>query len=205
MFCIKCGAKNSDEAVYCQKCGVLLEAEEQTRIARPLRNGIIEKSETSDEFESEDIEKHIFSIRPTLMFVKIGYGLAILGGLLLVALTAVVYSVIAIPTWISILAGLALLLIPAFYHLKHKIVRYTLTDSKIEISEGLISKTTRNVPLRTIQDVTVSATVPQRMLGFGNLIIENAGETNSRVVLKNINSPKKYADVLLKQMRRLNR
>ena len=84
-------------------------------------------------------------------------------------------------------------------------MRYTLTDSKIEIDEGFISKRTRNVPLHTIQDVTVSATVPQRMLGFGNLIIENAGEIESRIVLKNINSPKKYADVLLKQMRLLGK
>ncbi len=95
-----------------------------------------------------------------------------------------------------------MLLIPAFYHLKQKLVRYTLTDSKIEIDQGLVSKTTKNVPLRTIQDVTVSATVPQRMLGFGNLIIENAGENNSQIILRNINSPKKYADVLLKQMQR---
>jgi len=199
MFCTKCGAKNSDTAIYCQKCGALLEAEEETRITRPVK---ITKSETD---EPEDVERQIFSIRPTLMFVKIGYGLAVLSGLLIVALMAAVYDLLKIPTWISVLVGLSLLLIPAFYHLKHKIVRYTLTDSKIEIDEGLISKTTRNVPLRTIQDVTVSATVPQRMLGFGNLIIENAGETESRIVLKNINSPKKYADVLLKQMRRLNK
>ena len=199
MFCIKCGAKNSLEAIYCQKCGALLEAEEETRIARFNK---AEKFETDD---SEDTEKEIFSIRPTLIFVKTGYGLAVLGGLLIVALMAAVYEILRIPTWISVLAGLSLLLIPAFYHLRHKIVRYTLTDSKIEIDEGLISKTTRNVPLRTIQDVTVSATVPQRMLGFGNLIIENAGETESRIILKNINSPKKYADVLLKQMRLLNK
>jgi uncharacterized membrane protein YdbT with pleckstrin-like domain len=201
MFCIKCGAKNSDEAIYCQKCGRLLDAEEETRIARPVK---IEKNETE---HLEDAEKEIFSIRPTLMFVKIGYALAVLGGLLLVALLNVFSQLIDvnISAWFSVLAGLSLLLIPAFYHLRHKIVRYTLTDSKIEIDEGLISKTTRNIPLRTIQDVTVSATVPQRMLGFGNLIIENAGETDSRIILKNINSPKKYMDVLLKQMRQLNK
>ena len=194
IFCTKCGAKNSLEAVYCLKCGTMLEAEEQTRIARSLKNN-------SD--ETDDAEREIFSIAPTQLFVKIGYGLAIIGGLLVVAFFALVLQAVAV--WIAVLMGLSLLLIPAFYQLKRKLVRYTLTDSKIEIDEGFISKTTRSVPLRTIQDVTVSATIVQRMLGFGNLIIENAGETESRIVLKNINSPKKYADILLKQMRQLNR
>lgn len=191
MFCTKCGTNNSDEAVYCQKCGALLEAEEETRIARPITN----KS------NSDDDEMQIFTIRPTLMFVKVGYGLAVLGAFLLVFL----FSFTNFSAWYSVIAGLSLLLIPAYFHLKQKLVRYTLTDAKIEIDSGLISHTTRNVPLRTIQDVTVTATVPQRLLGFGDLIIENAGETDGKIVLKNINSPKKYADILLKQMRRLNK
>lgn len=201
MFCIKCGAKNSLEAIYCQKCGALLEAEEETRIARHTK---IEKIETPN---SDEAEREIFSIRPTLMFVKIGYALAVLGALLLVAIISFISinTSLEISALISVLAGLSLLLIPAFFHLKQKLVRFTLTDSKIEIDEGFISKTTRNVPLRTIQDITVSASVPQRMLGFGNLIIENAGETGGKIVLKNINTPKKYADVLLKQMRSLNK
>ena len=192
MFCTKCGANNSDEAIYCQKCGTLLEAEEQTRIARSI------KTETTD---SEDTERQIFTIRPTLMFVKVGYGLAVLGAFLLVFL----FSFTNLSAWYSVIAGLSLLLIPAYFHLKQKLVSYTLTDAKIEIDEGLISRTTRNVPLRTIQDVIVTATVPQRLLGFGDLIIENASEQDGKIVLKNINSPKKYADILLKQMRRLNK
>jgi len=198
MFCTKCGARNSDEAVYCQKCGSLLEAEEETRIAR------LPKNETQT---TNNNEKEIFSISPTLLFVKIGYVAAIFGALLLVAFLFSFDQLIGVKIHelISVLAGLSLLLIPAFFHFKQKLVRYTLTDAKIEIDQGLISKTTKNVPLRTIQDVTVSATVSQRMLGFGDLIIENAGETGGKIVLKNINSPKKYADVLLKQMRLLNK
>jgi uncharacterized membrane protein YdbT with pleckstrin-like domain len=111
---------------------------------------------------------------------------------------------IKISWWISVLLGLSMLLIPAFYHFRQKLVRYTMTDAKIEIDQGLISRTTRNVPIRTIQDVTVSATVWQRMLGFGDLIIDNASDEAGKIVLKNIDSPKKYADILLKQMRRLN-
>lgn len=198
MFCTNCGAKNSDEAVYCQKCGRLLEAEEETRVIATRKP---ERQIVSD----GDEERQIFSVNPTLMFVKIGYAAAIFGALLLVALMSMLYDYLKIPSWISVLLGLSLLLIPAFYHFKQMLVRYTLTDAKIEIDTGLISQTTRNIPLRTIQDVTVSATIPQRMLGFGDLIIENANETDGKVVLKNINSPKKYADILLKQMRQLNK
>jgi uncharacterized membrane protein YdbT with pleckstrin-like domain len=110
-----------------------------------------------------------------------------------------------IPWWFSVFAGLALLLIPAFYHLKQKTVLYTLTDSKIEIDEGFIFQNSRNIPLRSIQDVSISSTILQRMLGFGNLVIDNASEDGGKVILKDINSPKKYADLLLKEMRLLNK
>jgi hypothetical protein len=42
------------------------------------------------------------------------------------------------------------------------------------------------------------------MLGFGDLIIENANEADKQIKLKNINNPKDYADILLKQMRKLD-
>lgn len=196
MFCTNCGAENRGEALYCQKCGRLLEAEEETRVVRKTTNRLADAE-----------EKRIFSISPTLLFIKIGYVTAIAGAFLLVALLTMFEQLIGvrIPWWLSVLAGLALLLIPAYFHFKQKLVNYTLTDAKIEIDQGLISRTTRNVPLRTIQDVTVSASFPQRMLGFGNLIIENANEAGGRIVLKNINAPKKYADILLRQMRQLDK
>jgi uncharacterized membrane protein YdbT with pleckstrin-like domain len=203
MFCNQCGANNSDEAIFCQKCGMRLQiedAEEETRVRLPLK-----KTETA---ENTEIEKQIFSIRPTLMFVKVAYGMTVLSAFLLVALLATIdgWLKLGISPWIFVFLGLSLLLIPAFYHLRRNTVRYTLTDSKIEIDQGFISQNTRNVPLRTIQDVAVSTSIPQRLLGFGNLIIENASEApEGKIVLKNINSPKKYADILLNQMRHLDK
>ena len=196
MYCIKCGANNSDEAVFCQKCGKMLETEEETRVVQKTNN-----------LKIEDVEKEIFSIRPTLMFVKIGYAAAVIGAFLLVALLAGFGLLLQSPisTVVVLLLAVSMLLIPAYFHLKNKIVKYTLTDAKIEVDRGLISHTTRNVPLRTIQDVTVSATAVQRMLGFGNIVIENANEIDEKITLHNINSPKKYADILLKQMRLLDK
>ncbi len=179
------------------KCGNKFEVALEQETAVSIRDSGIEN----------EPEKQIFSIRPTLMFVKIGYGLAVIGAFLLVAFVSFLSVLIgvAISAWISVLAGLSLLLIPAYFHIKQKMVLYTLTDSKVTIDEGLISKTTRNVPLRIIQDVTVSANVFQRMLGFGDLEIENANENDGTILFRNINSPKETAETLLNQMRRLNK
>ncbi len=192
MFCIKCGTNNSEEAFYCKKCGYQLEAEEETLVS--LR----ENAESFGEQGSK-----IFSISPTLLFVKLAYGLAIVGAFLVVALFSIVFP--DIPRWVSVLLGILLLLIPAFYHFRQKLVQYTLTDTTIEIDKGIISRTTQNVPLRRVQDVTVSSTIVQRMFRFGDVLIDNASEDGGRIVLKNIDSPGKYADILLKQMRRLER
>ena len=199
MYCIKCGSNNSDEAVYCQKCGNLLESEDETRV--------VQKTTPAKLSVDGDDEQQIFSIRPTLMFVKLGYVAAIVGAFVVVGLFALLSNLLQSPisAIIVVLLGLSLLLIPAYFHLKNKIIKYTLTDAKVEIDKGLVSHTTRNIPLRTIQDVTVSATAMQRLLGFGNIVIENANEVDEKITLHNINSPKKYADILLKQMRLLDK
>ena len=226
MYCIKCGADNLETAKFCRKCGEDLSGQQsavggqleelETRVAirdgrennpvdetpPPLlrKDGSLE-ARVGGDADTDAAEAEIFAISPTLLFVKIGYALAALGALLLVAAVSVFTSVAA---WIAVLIGLLLFLVPAYYHFKQKIVRYTLTHSKLEIDEGFISRTTRNVPIRRIQDVTVSASVMQRLLGFGDLAIDNASDDGGKIVLKNINDPKYYADVLLRQMRRLD-
>jgi len=135
-----------------------------------------------------------------MLFIKIGYALAVLGAVLLtIGLNMV--QVVNIPLYISLPIALSLLLIPAYYHLKRNMVRYTLTDSKIEIDYGLIARTTRNIPLVKIQDVTVSASIFQRILGFGDVVVDNASEIGGTTILHNINNPRQYSDLILREMR----
>ncbi|MBC7899834.1 MAG: PH domain-containing protein [Saprospiraceae bacterium] len=203
MYCIKCGKENADDAAFCQKCGNAFAAEEETRVAR--RDSLPARSRSADTSPDQrgEPETKIFSIRPTLKFVYAAYAAAVIGAFLVVALMTVLLPTLS--PLIAVVVGLLLLLIPAFYHFKQKLIRYTLTDTTIEIDTGLISRTTQNVPLRRVQDVTVSSTILQRLLGFGNVVIDNAGDDGGKVVLNNIDSPKKYADILLKQMRELER
>jgi membrane protein YdbS with pleckstrin-like domain len=195
MNCSTCGSYIEPGKNFCADCGERVNDPEATRIVRAAR-GLPVPEQLSD--EDNDLEQVIFTVRPTMIFIKFGYALAVLGAIGLVSLLALT----SLPVYISILLGLTLLLIPAYYHLKRNMVRYTLTDSKIEIDTGLIARTTRNIPLTKIQDVTVSASIPQRLLGFGDLLIDNASEVGGGTILHNISKPRHYADLLLRELRR---
>lgn len=149
----------------------------------------------------------IFSVSPTLLFVKVGYVGAIAAAFLSAAVAAGIFRVVTLGG--GVLLGLVLclifLIVPAFYHLRRKLVRYRLTDTTIEIDRGLISRSTQNIPLRRIQDVTVSSTVFQRVMGLGDIVIDNASESGGKMVMRNINEPRKYADMLLRQMHLLEK
>lgn len=195
MRCANCGSFLDSDSRFCKNCGTVVRDPEETRIARTA------PSAPQRFAENDDIENVVFTVRPTLLFVKIGYVAAIVGAIGLTILLAMV-SFIDIPIYLSLPIALALLLIPAYYHIKRNMVRYTLTDSKIEVDYGLIARTTRNVPLSKIQDVTVSASIPQRILGFGDVVIDNASEIGGSIVLDNINNPRHYADLILREQRR---
>lgn len=197
MRCNNCGASLDPDSRFCKSCGAPARDSEETRIARPQSS----VPARYDDDDNDDVESVIFTVRPTLLFVKIGYAAAVIGAILLTILLAMI-KFVDIPWYISLPIALGLLLIPAYKHLRRNMIRYTLTDSKIEIDYGLIARTTRNIPLVKIQDVTVSASIWQRLLGFGDVVVDNASELGGTTVLHNINTPRHYADLLLRELRR---
>ena len=213
MHCTNCGTYMAPGARFCAGCGAPAVDPEMTRFAgaqpqqqphQPFAAPPIQPTPPATynpvvrRERGDDDERQVFQTRPTLLFIKIGYGLAALGAILLIVILASVNS----PWWVALPLALALLLIPAFYHIKRNTVQYTLTNHKMEIDEGFIARTTRNLPLRNIQDVTVSASVTQRLLGYGDIVIDNASELGGSTVLHNIHNPRHYADMLLRELRR---
>ena len=186
-----CGAYVPPSVRFCSNCGAPASDPEATRIARLQSRGL-------ELGGDQDLEHTVFTVRPTMLFVKAGYGLAVITGIALVFLLAS----LGVPASISIPVALALLLIPAYYHVRRNMVKYTVTDSKLQIDTGLIARTTKNIPLSKVQDVTVSATIPQRVMGFGDIIIDNASELGGSIVMHNISKPRHYADLLLRELRR---
>jgi membrane protein YdbS with pleckstrin-like domain len=211
MHCTNCGTYIAPGQRFCAGCGSPAVDPEETRYAGaqpqrpfsapplpPTPPPVYNPAPVRQERPS-DAERQIFKTRPTLFFIKIGYGLAALGAIILMVLLAYYISA---PWWVALPIALAVLLIPAFYHVKRNMVQYTLTNHKLEIDEGFIARTTRNLPLRNIQDVTVSSTILQRLLGYGNVLIDNASEIGGSTILHNVHNPRQYADLLLRELRR---
>lgn len=219
MYCMNCGGHVPAGARFCAGCGTVVDAE-ATRLAPPTRAttpaaaasffdsqtpaSVLEKREVRPPSRSpgagDEAEKIIFVARPTMLFIGIGYVAAALGAVLLVILLTLLP--LEISPLVSIPVALALLLIPAYHHLQRNRVQYTLTDSKIVIDRGFISRTTTNVPLRNIQNVTVTASIMQRLLRFGDVVIDDANAQTGKTVLDNIPDPRSHADMLLRELRR---
>ena len=213
-YCMNCGAQLAPGARFCPGCGAHVNAEatrhasEETFVrptvpppqaVMPSPRPIEHQQPPPPVRRRSDEERIIFTIRPTLLFVKIGYALAALGGILLMAILT---RWLEVPYKISLPLALALLLIPAYHHIRRNLIKYTLTDSKVEIDEGFFRQTTRNLPLRNIQDVTVKTTIFQRMLGFGDVVIDNASDEGGITTLTNIPEPRRHMDMLLREIRR---
>src|SRR5206468_12255084 len=111
------GAQLDPNSRFCNHCGAATRDPDETRIART-------SSSAPAHYGDDEIDGVIFTTRPTMLFIKIGYGAAVLGAILITILLALV-RFLDIPWYISLPVALSLLLIPAYYHLKRNMVRYT--------------------------------------------------------------------------------
>jgi uncharacterized membrane protein YdbT with pleckstrin-like domain len=60
-----------------------------------------------------------------------------------------------------------------------------VTNRRVLVRNGVLSRTGRDVPLTRVNDVSFARTLVERMFGSGTLTIESAGE-RGQVVLKDV-------------------
>jgi membrane protein YdbS with pleckstrin-like domain len=104
------------------------------------------------------------------------------------------------PAWVPAIL-LIVLVPPVRMHSRRRLVTLRLHDDHLTIETGFFSRTRRTVDMAKIQDVTVSQTLGQRLLGVGNLMLESAGESG-RIAIANLDSPRAIADVIIESSRR---
>jgi len=72
---------------------------------------------------------------------------------------------------------------------------FVLTNERLVLRKGIIARSGVEIPLEVINDVIFSQTVFERMLGFGDLIIESAGEMGQSR-FSNIPNPNEFQSEL---------
>jgi membrane protein YdbS with pleckstrin-like domain len=211
MYCNKCGAKLSEGSRFCNQCGALTAAAAKGVASHENPGGFPQPAapvRTLSERPDDD-EVAIFTLRPTLIFVLVWYVIATIIVIGVAALLGVLSSgpLKDVAGWtmfvVILVVGLVVFSVPVYKHFLRRREVYTLTNHKLEMRYGIIAKTVRNIPLTKIQDVTVTASVWQRLLKLGDIVIDSASETG-KIVLDEIHNPEQYAKVILTELRRRN-
>lgn len=69
--------------------------------------------------------------------------------------------------------------------------QFVLTDERLVLRKGIIARSGVEIPLEVINDVIFSQTILERLLGFGDLIVESAGEMGQSR-FSNISNPDEF-------------
>jgi membrane protein YdbS with pleckstrin-like domain len=199
MYCNECCQTLPDGSRFCNSCGATIGVAKGS--SDFTSGGPAAVAPYADEHE-------VFTLRPTLIFVLVRYIIAALIVIATAALMGILHSSFHnVSGWVPFLVILGVAVIafsnPIYKHILRKREVYTLSSHKLEMRYGLIAKIVRNIPLRNIQDVTVTASVWQRLLKLGNIEIDSASEAG-KIILNDIHNPDRYANMILAELRRRN-
>jgi membrane protein YdbS with pleckstrin-like domain len=227
MYCHRCGNRLTPESLFCNNCGSKVVNQSETAPPRaahlasppprpPRRAPVIpsipdqESFEEYEEYEEDYPERHeedyredfagreqmIFSVNPTIFEVLPSYLLAVVLTLIVTAAVALVDGNFLF----AVIAAAVFFIMPISRHIRLRYTVYTLTTTKVEIRTGILSKTAQSIPLHHIDNVEVSETLKERLIGIGDVLIDSAA-LDSKMVLNNIRDPRKYADMIMYELR----
>jgi len=78
------------------------------------------------------------------------------------------------------------------------IENYIITSERIKIAHGLIGKDYENFELIRIQDIDVSQSMSERIMGLGDIHIKGADPSSPIITLRNIDQPQEVYEKLRK-------
>ena len=75
-----------------------------------------------------------------------------------------------------------------------------VTNRRVIWRAGVFGKSERSIPLSRVQDVSVSYGPMGRILRYGNVRVESAGEATTEIVAIDISDPEGVKDAILRQV-----
>lgn len=74
--------------------------------------------------------------------------------------------------------------------------RIVVTDKRFMITEGIITTSVRMMPITKVTDLTYQRSAAGRMLGYGTLIVESAGQVQGLDRIEYLPSPEEVFDAI---------
>jgi uncharacterized membrane protein YdbT with pleckstrin-like domain len=123
-----------------------------------------------------DNEQILFEKRPHWVALVI----PIFWAIVIIVAAFLALSWIDDPSWLRWaivgIAVLALLFIPVESFLNWLFTLFVLTTDRLITRRGVVAKSSKEIPLENINDITFNQSILERMVGAGDLLIESAGE-----------------------------
>jgi uncharacterized membrane protein YdbT with pleckstrin-like domain len=138
------------------------------------------------------------TIHPSMKSVVAAYVVAI--AIALAGIWAIQQYAQDQPRWLYFIPPLALL-VPLKMHLKRRLISLHFHDDHLTLETGFLSRTRRTVDMAKIQDVTVQQTLGQRMMGVGDIVLEDSGQSGS-IAIRNLDQPREIADLIINSSKR---
>lgn len=76
-----------------------------------------------------------------------------------------------------------------YWYVHSRCMVITVTSKQLIVAQGLFTRDTLNVPLREIQDIRLTQSLHERLLGTGRLSISNSSQSDDEVELEHIPNP----------------
>lgn len=127
---------------------------------------------------------------------------------LAVAAVVILDLVLAFPSEAKLALTLAVLALAGFWlivaWLRWIAASLTLTDRRVILRWGVLSRSSKVIPLDRVQDVSTSQSLAGRILGYGNVEIDAAGVAGAEL-LDHVPAPDRLRDEIFVQSEHLRR
>ena len=91
--------------------------------------------------------------------------------------------------------GLGLLFL-LFWYIKVKAVKLKVTDKRILLKRGILSKNTNEINIKDIRNIQTNQTFFQRIFGVGTISISSAGTGGIEIKVSGIKKPNKLREMI---------
>lgn len=135
------------------------------------------------------------SWRSTLVFYLKGLLAVVIAGALAAGLSSIVEDEVNVG-WIVATVLVVLVLVLLIGWIKRIATTYTITNRRLHIKRGIVSRRTQDARLERVQNVSTSQSALQRMLGVGTVDFDTAGTDDHDFQFEGVASPLTVVDAV---------